>query len=117
MPALWGLLPVLQVADARRSCDFYCRRLGFHKEWEQSFEQDFPPFISLYRDGCRIYLSEEATAARAGVVDLYTDDVDALWRELERRGATLAHGSTDELHLEDPDGNRLRVRRGAVAPM
>ena len=114
VPTLWGLVPLLRIVDARRSRDFYCGRLGFRQEWEQSFEHDFPPYVSLSRDGCRIYLTEEPGAVPGVLVDLYTDDIDALCRDFEDRGADVTFGPADEIRLVDPDGNRLRFRPGSV---
>jgi catechol 2,3-dioxygenase-like lactoylglutathione lyase family enzyme len=106
-------VPVIRISAGSGSLDFY-RRLGFEVEWEHRFEPDMPLFASIRRDGWQLLLSEHAgDATPQSLVYLYADDVDALHRAWRAAGVAdrpprdMAWGMR-ELHLVDPDGNRLR---------
>lgn len=102
------VVPVLRVQDAARAVDWYAR-LGFIKEWQHQFEPGFPWFVSIARGKVRIYLSEHTGDAVPGtLIHLYVRDIDAVSREfgvpVDEEGL-----AGRECHLEDPDGNRLRI--------
>jgi hypothetical protein len=52
------VIPALRITQYARSKAFYLERLGFELEWEHRFEPHFPVFMSVVRDGMRLYLSE-----------------------------------------------------------
>ena len=102
------VVPVLRVADAARAVDWY-ERLGFRKEWEHQFEPGFPLFVSVTRGRVHLYLSEHEGDARPNtLIHLYVTDIDRVSDEfgvpVDEEGL-----AGREVHLEDPDGNRLRV--------
>ena len=102
------VVPVLRVADAARAVDWY-ERLGFRKEWEHQFEPGFPLFVSVARGRVHLYLSEHEGDARPNtLIHLYVTDIDRVSDEfgvpVDEEGL-----AGREVHLEDPDGNRLRV--------
>jgi hypothetical protein len=102
------VVPVLYVEDAGRAVAWY-ERLGFTKEWEHQFEPGLPWFVSVARGNVRLYLSEHKGDARPNtLVHLYVKDIDAVSREfgipVDEEGL-----AGRECHLEDRDGNRLRV--------
>jgi Glyoxalase superfamily protein len=102
------VVPVLRVEDARRAVVWYAR-LGFIKEWEHQFESDFPWFISVARGRVRLYLSEHTGDARPNtLIHLFVKDIDSVSREfdvpIDENGL-----AGRECHLEDLDGNRLRI--------
>jgi catechol 2,3-dioxygenase-like lactoylglutathione lyase family enzyme len=101
-------IAVLRVTDATQSFEWY-RRLGYEKEWTYSFEPGMPVAASLARQGAaRLMLSEHAGDAKPeGLVYLYLDDIEAVAREFEVGIIEQPWGR--EIHLVDPDGNRLRV--------
>jgi catechol 2,3-dioxygenase-like lactoylglutathione lyase family enzyme len=107
-------VPVLQVADARKSCDFYCKVLGFKKNWEHQFGPGFPLFVSVSRGPTTVFLTEHPESSLGALVYFYVNEVDSLSREFQTNGAVLDLGPIDqpwgvrEIHLRDPDGNRLR---------
>jgi catechol 2,3-dioxygenase-like lactoylglutathione lyase family enzyme len=102
------VVPVLYVQDAARAVEWY-ERLGFQKEWEHRFEPGFPLFVSVARGRVRLYLSEHKGDARPNtLIHLYVQDIDRVSEEfavpLDEDGL-----AGRECHLEDPDGNRLRI--------
>jgi catechol 2,3-dioxygenase-like lactoylglutathione lyase family enzyme len=102
------VVPVLYVEDAPRAVAWY-ERLGFQKEWEHQFEPGFPLFVSVARGAVRLYLSEHKGDARPNtLIHLYVADIDrvsdAFGIPVDEEGL-----AGRECHLEDPDGNRLRV--------
>ena len=114
---LSSCVPVLRVADARRSCDFYCGALGFRKLWEHQREAGLPLLVSVERGGARLFLTEHPETETGALVYLYASDVDALAHELRERGVAIDDGPADrpwgmrEMHVRDPDGNQLRFGR------
>jgi len=101
-------IPILRVSNAARAVPWY-ERLGFVKEWEHHFEPSLPAFVSLARSGAaRLFLSEHRDDARPDtLVYIRVSDVDAVASEF---GAVVIEQPWGrEVHLTDPDGNRLRV--------
>ena len=101
-------IPVLRVADAEASARWY-EVLGYVKEWEHQFEPGFPWFVSITRaGGARLFLSEHAGDATPDtLVHLVVDDLDELATAVSQPLRAQPWGR--ELHLTDPDGNRLRI--------
>ena len=106
-------IPVLRIVEAARSISWY-RRLGYAQEWEHRFEQGFPAFVSLARpEGARLFLSEHTGDATSdALVCLRVDSLDAVAQEFGSEILEQPWGR--EVHLVDPDGNRLRI--GDPAP-
>ena len=106
-------IPVLRIVEAAASTSWY-RRLGYAQEWEHRFEPGFPAFVSLARNGgARLFLSEHTgDASQDTLVYLRVDDLEAVAREFD--GEILEQPWGREVHLVDPDGNRLRI--GDTAP-
>ncbi|MBW7924563.1 MAG: VOC family protein [Burkholderiaceae bacterium] len=108
-------VPVLQISNVERSCEFYCGKLGFKKNWQHQFEPGLPRFVSISRGAVTLFLTEHPESASGALVYLYVEDVDALARELQSHGAIIDQGPTSqpwgmrEIQLHDPDGNRLRL--------
>lgn len=105
-------IPVLRVTDVNRSVDWYAQ-LGFTKEWEHRFGPSFPAFVSLARGTARLFLSEHlGDAGPDTLVYLRVLDVDEI---AERFTAEIVEQPwAREVHLSDPDGNRLRIGRPAT---
>jgi catechol 2,3-dioxygenase-like lactoylglutathione lyase family enzyme len=109
-------IPILRIADAAVAVPWY-RRLGFEQEWEHRFEPNFPVFTSLRRGpegaGVRLFLSEHRGDAQPdGVVYIRVGDVAPIAAEF--RVSIEEIDSRREVHLKDPDGNRIRI--GALPP-
>lgn len=72
------VVPALRMTNYARSKAFYVDRIGFSVEWEHRFEPHFPVFMSVARDGMRLYLSEHAGDCQVGgLVHFSIPDVDA----------------------------------------
>jgi len=99
---------ILRVSDAAFAAEWY-DRLGFGLEWEHRFEPTFPAFVSIARtDGGRLFLSEHAGDANPDMlVYLRVPDVKDVAQEFGAEILEQPWGR--EVHLVDPDGNRLRV--------
>jgi catechol 2,3-dioxygenase-like lactoylglutathione lyase family enzyme len=105
-----SLQAILRVADTDRAVAWYAR-LGFTKEWEHRFAPDLPAFVSVVRGSLRIFLSEHEGDARPDtLLYLWVDDLDtiAIEFDVEPERAGWDDG-VREVHLSDPDGNRLRI--------
>ena len=106
---------MLRVDDAARAVAWY-ERLDFRKEWEHQFEPGFPWFVSVARGAVRLYLSEHKGDARPNtLIHLYVDDIDRVSKEF---GIPVDEDGLAgrEVHLEDADGNRLRVAARRIVP-
>ena len=101
-------IPVLRVTNAGHAVAWY-ERLGFTQEWEHRFGPSFPAFVSIVRDGCaRVFLSEhEGDAKPGGLLYLRVSSVKAVADEFSVVVVDQPWG--EEVHLTDPDGNRVRV--------
>jgi uncharacterized glyoxalase superfamily protein PhnB len=104
-----------------RTRAFYVAGLGFTVDWEHRFEPGFPVFAKLTRDGLSLFLTEHAgDCAVGGAAYFVVEDVDAMFREIQNRGANPPGPPDDtpwgtrELALVDPDGNRLRFANPGV---
>lgn len=101
-------IAVLRVDDAALAVSWY-ERLGFVKEWEHHFDPSLPAFVSVARSGtARLFLSEHRGDARPDtLIYLRVPDIDAIASEFGSEIIDQPWGR--ELHLTDPDGNRVRV--------
>jgi catechol 2,3-dioxygenase-like lactoylglutathione lyase family enzyme len=109
------VFPQLRMTSWERSQEFYVAGLGFHVDWEHQFKPGFPVFVQLTRGGLSFFLTEHAGDCQVGGAAYFVvDDVDALYREISRRGIRAAEPPEDtpwqtrEMNIIDPDGNRLR---------
>lgn len=113
---LQRVIPTLRITDEARSRAFYVDGLGFRVDWAHRFEPHFPVLLQVTRDGMTFYLSQHIMdCAVGGLIHLFVDRVDDWHAELERKGVAVELPPTDqpwglrEMHLVDPDGNRLRI--------
>ena len=109
-------IPVIAVSDSLRAEDYYCRVLGFQKQF--AYRPDpakaDPCYLGVARDGVCLHL-QSFKRERAGMTDafLWVTDVDALHAEVAARGAVVQLPPTDqtwgtrETGIRDPDGNVL----------
>jgi predicted enzyme related to lactoylglutathione lyase len=116
MARLTGASPVLLVSDLQRSVAYYRDRLGFHCE----VYGDPPNFATAARDEAVILLAltdqPERIAPNWKIVDMTwnvyirVDDADAIYAEVQERGAGIDYTIYDAPHgfrefgVQDPDG-------------
>jgi uncharacterized glyoxalase superfamily protein PhnB len=116
---LTGISPVLLVADIGRSVEYYRDRLGF--ECEAYGEP--PNFAAATRDDAVILLAlcpePERIVPNWHIVDMTwnayirVDDVDAIYAEVQERGAGIDYTLYDAPHgfrefgVQDPDGHDI----------
>ena len=113
------VIPAFRITNYARSKTYYLEQLGFELEWEHRFEPHFPVFLSVARDGMRLYLSEHAGDCQVGgLVHFIIPDVAAWHREFQQRGARITDPPNNDLGflnitVTDPDGNQLRFMEPA----
>lgn len=109
-------IPMLHVADATAAEDFYCLQLGFEKMFAYRIDESKanPCYMGVRRDTVWLHLSSfSGDGAPGGVAYIIVDDVDALHREFVSQGVSIVLEPMDqtwgnrEMHIDDPDGNRL----------
>lgn len=115
--ALKSIVPILFVRDVPASAAYYRDKLGFATD----FLYGEPPFYgAVSRDDVCLHLRcvhvpnfHELAARELSLIlaSIEVADVQALFKELEARGAEIAEppshkpwGGTD-FHVRDPDGN------------
>ena len=101
------IVPILKVADTARAVEWY-GRLGFTKDFEHRYSEDFPGYVGISRDGLAMHLSEHVGDATPDtLVYIFVADVDALAAEF---GVEVEEQSwARDFEVTDPDGNRIRV--------
>ncbi|MYW05215.1 glyoxalase superfamily protein [Streptomyces sp. SID3343] len=100
-------IPILRVSDATESVTWYAR-LGFTKQWEHRFEPDLPAFVEIARGEVRLFLSEHTGDAGPNtLIYLRIHNIDEVAKEFTTPVEQAPWAK--EVHLTDPDGNRLRL--------
>jgi uncharacterized glyoxalase superfamily protein PhnB/uncharacterized damage-inducible protein DinB len=108
-------IPVFHVSDSAAAEEFYCRGLGFQREFVHRPQDSADPcYLGLSRDGAHLHLSSFSGDGAAGsLAYLPVSDVDLLYAELVARGLSVDMPPTDqswgarEMYVRDPDRNKL----------
>ena len=108
-------MPVLQVADVRRSEKFYCEKIGFQSlgVWGEG-----PAFGIVQRGRVTIALDRSRDGGpiptnQYWAAYVYVEDADALCEELRRNSVEIPRGPEDmyygsrDFDMRDPDGHLL----------
>jgi catechol 2,3-dioxygenase-like lactoylglutathione lyase family enzyme len=119
VPTLTGISPVLLIADVERSVEYYRDRLGFEVETYG----DPPDFVTARRDDATILMALCSEPERivpnwrivTNVWNVYirVDDADAIYAEVQERGAGIDYTIYDAPHgfrefgVQDPDGHDI----------
>ena len=119
MPTLRGISPVLLIADVERSVEYYRDRLGFECE----VYGDPPDFVTARRDEATILMALCPEPERivpnwrivSNVWNVYVrvDDADAIYADVQERGAGIDYTIYDAPHgfrefgVQDPDGRDI----------
>ena len=110
-------IPVLHVKSSPAAEHFYCRQLGFQKEFEYRIDEAKadPCYMGVRRDKAWIHLSSfSGDGVTGGVAFILVDDVDVLFREFTSNKVAIDLRPTNqtwgnrEMYINDPDGNSLR---------
>jgi catechol 2,3-dioxygenase-like lactoylglutathione lyase family enzyme len=121
MASLTGSSAVLLVADIERSVEYYRDRLGFTCE----IHGEPPDFIVAKRDDVTILMAlcgdPERIVPHWRIVPnvwnvfIRVDDVEAIYEEVQRRGAGIDYTLYDapsgfrEFGVQDPDGHDIAI--------
>jgi predicted enzyme related to lactoylglutathione lyase len=116
MATITGSAPILLVADVVAAANYYRDKVGFAYD---KFYGDPPHFCILHRDGHHLMLARADAAdvkphwkavEKMWNVYFWVDDADAIYEELQRRGAKIdytiynaPHGCR-EFGIQDLDG-------------
>lgn len=108
------IVAILRVRDAGRAVIWY-QRLGFAQEWGHRFAPGLPEFVSIARGRMRLFLSEHRGDARHDtLIYLRVCNVDEFAADFDVPIQQMPWAR--EIHLRDPDGNRLRIGTPIEAP-
>jgi uncharacterized glyoxalase superfamily protein PhnB len=97
--------------------EFYCKRLGFHREYAHRADEAKPDpcYASVVRDNVRLHLSSfPGDGVSGAVVNLVVDTLDTLFEEFSAKHIPIPLApveqswGTREMYLKDGDGNCLR---------
>ena len=101
--------PILRVENMQASLQFYVNALGFEKaRWGDN------NFTHVSRDGAGIYLCRGDQGRGGAWIWIGVEDAEKVHEEYKARGVTIRLPPTNypwalEMHIEDPDGNVIRM--------
>ena len=104
--------PIFSVKKFAAAQRYYRDQLGFKIDWEYGEPRDFG---AVSRGGTQLFICQGCRPAGTGLLWVATKDVDALYKELVKRGAIISEAPTDkpwgqrEMLVGDPDGNFMRI--------
>ena len=115
MATLKNPTPVLRMFDEAKAREFYVDFLGFSVNWEHRFEEEFPLYMEVARDGCVLHLSEHhGDCCPGGAVRIEMSGIKEFQQGLANSGYKYAKPglnqtpwNTREMTVTDPFGNRL----------
>ncbi len=113
--AFSSAVPILRIFDVDKATGFYVDFLGFSVEFEHRFEDGYPLYMQVRRDGCVLHLSEHHGDASPGAqVRVGVDNLDELHASLQGKTYRFAKPEietmpwgTRDMMVSDPFGNRL----------
>lgn len=104
--------PILYVGSIAGSQRYYRDKLGFKIDWTDGDPVDFG---ALSRGETQIFICEHCQGHPGSWLWVFTPNVDTLYAELVKRGATIKAAPENkpwgvrEMQVSDPDGNVLRI--------
>jgi len=114
-----GIVPILNVKNIVASFDYYANKLGFEKKWDWGTP---PTFGCVKRGNAEIFLCQGYQGQPGMWMEIFLDDVDALYEEYKKSGAIIVEPpmnfpwNTREMLVEDLDGHRFRMGSEATGP-
>ncbi len=115
MTTFSSITPVLRSFDEAKAREFYIDFLGFQVDFEHRFEENFPLYMGISKDGCRLHITEHHGDCSPGsAVRIATEGLAAYHQELlgkeykyARPGIETTPWGTREVTITDPFGNRI----------
>jgi len=103
-----GAVPIFRIQHLAASIGYYVQVLGFKLDWQT------PGFASVSRGRCCVFLSEGDQGNPGAWVWIGVPDAEALFEHYRATCARVRHPPANypwalELHIEDLDGNVLRL--------
>lgn len=83
-------IPLIHVTNAAAAEEFYCKRLGFRREFANRADpaNPNPCYLGISRDGIWVHVSSfSGDGLSGGVVNFLVDSVDALHAEFVKRAS------------------------------
>ncbi|MEX2201645.1 MAG: glyoxalase superfamily protein [Dongiaceae bacterium] len=112
---LTGAIPILRIFSPDKASEFYLDFLGFTKDWEHRFGDNFPIYMQVSRSGLTFHLSEHHGDASPGsTVFVRMQGIEAYRTELIGKAYTYSKPGIEDLpwgrvlEVPDPFGNRIR---------
>ncbi|TYP79444.1 putative glyoxalase superfamily protein PhnB [Paenibacillus methanolicus] len=110
-----AIVPILRIFDIPKAIEFYCEYLGFQKDWEHRFEENFPLYMQVSRDGLALHLSEHHGDATPGsAIIVHVNGIRAFHGQLHASNYRFAKPGLEEtpwgsldVTVTDPFGNRI----------
>jgi catechol 2,3-dioxygenase-like lactoylglutathione lyase family enzyme len=108
-------IPILRIFDEAKAREFYLDWLGFSIDFEHRFEPGTPLYMGIFRDDCKLHLSEHHGDSTPGsAVRIFVDDLEAYHQQLvakhykyARPGLHDQEWGTREMPVGDGFGNKL----------
>ena len=108
-------IPILRIFDEQKAREFYVDFLEFNVDWEHRFEDDFPVYMQISKDGCHIHLTEhhgDCCPGSAVIIDIkglesYQQNLLSKNYKYSRPGYEKTEWGTLEMTICDPFGNRI----------
>ena len=111
MPYLSRIAPEIPVSNLRESIEYYEQKLGFRNVMEIPGGE----YAIVERDRVAIHLFRNDAGSRSPVgIHIFTEQLDELYAELEKRGALLSQGvvlkpwGNRDFRAVDTSGNELK---------
>ncbi|ORX35537.1 putative glyoxalase [Kockovaella imperatae] len=111
-----SVIPVLRIFDEVKAAEFYQGFLGFKCDWTHRFEEGFPLYQQVSRDGLVLHLSEHHGDGGPAIhVRVMMTGVDHFHKEVSSKQYKYLRPGCDksevtgmlEMKVTDPFGNRL----------
>ena len=111
----YNITPIFRIFDERKAREFYHDYLGFTVDWEHRYEENFPLYMQVSRDGFKLHLSEHygdctpGSSVRVevqGIHEFHQQLADKNYKYL-KPGLEDTPWGAKECTITDPFGNRI----------
>ncbi|MFQ5609192.1 MAG: glyoxalase superfamily protein [Woeseiaceae bacterium] len=108
-------IPVIRIFDEEKAREFYVQFLGMNVDWEHRFEEGFPLYMQVSRDGLVLHLSEHSGDCTPGSkVFVNTPDLDEFYTDIVSKDYTYsrpeiftAEWGDRMMEVTDPFANKI----------